>query len=683
MHSDDLNAYHPGGQVSGFPAHKLSVLEPGRSYEGRVGLPLPHQNLVEVQLQGFDRVEPCIWIAGYFSGLLGLSSSFVPPEGTRVLVHYTGRDYSYIVGAWPSTRTTVEDRSMIGGDAVAAQTLFQAAQARASDLRSPKEHQPPVDLLPGELDLTNAHGVGITLLRHLASLQAGDLARVECHLLDDLVRIVSQNYKHHSAIGDHTITNDHGRLNAIWHAAARDHETWGQMKGADQRVEVKGETEVAKPAAGADAEGRWRYSQFLGWLGDFVHIFVTDPVAQLGQLAESAVRAGRFRAHVNSDGSLLVQSVADIVLEKVVAIPVPIQLRREDDPEGEQVPNQDELVPSPVDNNWKPATGQPLFEMAFQLREYSRWLNNQLAFARFRQMPRDWKVPTEEETANAKVADAKLSTKWVQAYACIRIYRDGSVQSLDAYGNAVTMTAVGVQVSSTRDILLQAAGSVNIVAGRDVNIRSQRNLTANSDTGDVSLKGQGLQLMASSDNLLLSTVEGRCAYVDTDLRLGSNFEVTKFGNLKCQGLASFQSVSVTGSLRAGYLSHSTVLIGGYAPHMNHVGIGGGLPFFLLPVSGRTTFSFPDASQYGPPGSTGKFYEPISESMLKRNEISSDGIWDLGDPYGDGQGQPWPGQMVYCFTDGGTSLKTPSTEVKFAAQPKAMQTNESPAIHYRL
>ena len=76
------------------------------------------------------------------------------------------------------------------------------AQQRASDLSVLKEHQPPVDLLPGELDLTNLHGVGVTLLRHLASLQAGDLARVECHLLDDLVRIVAQNFRHHSAIGD-------------------------------------------------------------------------------------------------------------------------------------------------------------------------------------------------------------------------------------------------------------------------------------------------------------------------------------------------------------------------------------------------------------------------------------------------------------------------------------------------
>lgn len=683
MDHTDLNAFHPGGQAQGFPEHTVPLLEAGQFYEGQCSLPFPHKNLVEVRLRGFDRVEPCIWIAGFFSGLMGLNSTFTPLEGTRVLVFYTGRDFSYIVGAWPDTRTVTEKRSTVGGDSVANLPLFQATQSRTSELSALTEHQPPVDLLPGELDLTNLHGVGLTLLRHMASLQAGDLARIECHLLDDMVRIISQNFRHHTALGDHSITNDHGRLNAVWHATSREHETWGKLRPSDKKMEVEGETGVAEPTAGTTDEGRWRFSQFVGWLGDFVHIFVTDPVNQLGKLAESAVRAGRFRCHVNSDGSLLVQSVADIVFEKVVAIPVPIQLRREDDPSGDQVPDEDKLIPSPVDNDWKPSSAQAPFEMAFQLREYARWLNNQLSFARFRQMPKDWKVPTERATVDAVPSDPAQHVRWIQSYACIRIYRDGSIQNLDAYGNAITLSANGVQVSSTRDLLLQAAGSVNIIAGRDVNIRGRRHVNASADTGSFRIKGsEAIKLMSSVGPIVLETSEAASIYLLSNLRVGTGFELTRAGNLKCAGEVNVIDLMASGDVSAKYLTHGTLMLAGEGPHSNHVGFGGGgVAPEIAAIPNGTAFAFQANDTYGPTVQ----YETISQSMLASGDVESNGVWDLRADDAD-RGKPWPGAtMTYKFTPAGVSLSDPSAASNFTNRPAGMQgqSSGSASIRYKL
>lgn len=669
---EDRSQFHPGGKILGQVEHLVPGRSAGTLIEGRTGMPIPGKNLVEVKLSGTDAPIPCLWISGVMSGLLGINTSFTPGEGVRVLIYYTGREVSYILGAWPDTKIDQIDprRSMTETEALQDLKVFRSIQSRANDLPTAADHKPPSDLLPGELCLDNLAGVGLQLLRHLASLEAGGLARVECHLLDDLVRIISRNFRQHHALGDYSITNDHGRLNAVFHGTSLEHESWGLTHAGATKMETEGEADFQKPLDSKPDEGRWRFSQFVGWLGDFVHIFVTDPVDSIGRLAEDAVRPGRFRAHVNSDGSLLVQSVADICFEKVVQIPVPIQLRREDDPEGDAEPPDTAAIPAPIDNDWKPSSQQSIFEMVFQLREYARWFNNQLAFARFRQLKKDWLVPTEQGVADAvnETGLERNSVVWIQSYACIRIYRDGSVQQLDAYGNAVTLSAMGVQISSTRDLLLCAAGSVNILAGRDVNLRAKRNATVSADEGKLTGKGAAIQLMASQENIVMETVVGKYTYLISTLRVGTDFEVARGGAVKCVGDVSVNTLQASGTIRAGDMMHATPRLAGLGPHSNHVAEGPAGPVVTLPaLTGE--FRFLDTN-YGP----ARWYEPVSEGYLTRGEALHTGpTWNLtADPNLD-RGKPWPGTLPYYFTPAGAALKTPSAASQFTNQPAAMQT----------
>ena len=59
--------------------------------------------------------------------------------------------------------------------------------------------------------------------------------------------------------------------------------------------------------------------------GDFIHTFVTEPSATLAGIAEEAVRPGKARMQMHSDGTILMQSVADIAIERVCRVVTPTE----------------------------------------------------------------------------------------------------------------------------------------------------------------------------------------------------------------------------------------------------------------------------------------------------------------------------------------------------------------------
>ena len=92
-------------------------------------------------------------------------------------------------------------------------------------------------------------------------------------------------------------------------------EALGALEGAldgtfdrpgDPRADIKPGTADALDTKGAvdgyTDDGRWRFSQYVGWVGNFIHLFVTDPVEHVGHLASERFRAGRSKIHAHIDG---------------------------------------------------------------------------------------------------------------------------------------------------------------------------------------------------------------------------------------------------------------------------------------------------------------------------------------------------------------------------------------------
>jgi hypothetical protein len=92
------------------------------------------------------------------------------------------------------------------------------------------------DLLPGEEEISNNIGVALRLLTNFAQLDSGGLAKIECHLLNDMVRIVDAYFAHHHCGGDTLIWNN-GRNNEESHFTSYPHEAAGKQKEEEMFAE--------------------------------------------------------------------------------------------------------------------------------------------------------------------------------------------------------------------------------------------------------------------------------------------------------------------------------------------------------------------------------------------------------------------------------------------------------------
>ena len=450
----------------------------------------------EIKEEETGIVVPGIWAASMFAGLMGIRSAYAPPVGSRVHFVFTNNQ-GYALGSSPvgkAPAAAARTRTMLGSK---DENMDDTVLYKADKEEIPNHaHNPPVDLLEGEFDLTNMMGVGISLLTGLAKLSAGDLAKVEVCLLNDMVRIVSHTFKHFNSLGSHEIYND-GRLNLRWTGTSYDHEACGQKLSSDKKADVEqGEIDLSDVDKIEDTL-RARFSHFVGFLGDFINTYVTDPGQALGDIASDR-RSGKFRAHVGNDGTLLVQSVAEIAFERVVRIPIPIEKKRHDDPAGNTPKDFDDADIAPL-KQWKlDPDPKNMWQAAFQIRQYARWLSSVYSLARYRQLSKDWQVPSEEDTPipkwNAGEEDRMKASPegpdYYETYATIRIMRDGSIVNMDGYGSATVMAGGNVHVSAAKHLTVEAAGDLNLIAGQDINIKARRNIEIAAVRGGLRLKAR-------------------------------------------------------------------------------------------------------------------------------------------------------------------------------------------------
>lgn len=461
-----------------------------------------------VQLRG-QAVRGVMDMTGVTSGLLGFRSANRMAPGTQVAV-LVGKP-SWIIGAstfdMPDPNSA-HSRTMTGKGV--KDGIQQVGEKREQELPF---HNAPDDLYQGEFEIANLTGTFIRFLQFMSSLGSGERAKVECHILRDLVRIVSRNFEHFSSSGDLKIFDD-GRLSTELNGTTYAHERWGLLEENSKKFNATG-TSMPEDVDPTET-GRWRYTMLLGFLGDLVNTWFTDPMETAGKMVESAFRSGKARLHVGQDGAILAQSCSEIVLERVTRIPVPIRLKHEEDPQG-VVRSEMSKLDAEFLKMWKVKAEDEHHQM-FKVREYVRYLNQYHSLARIHQMEqadgKDWKVPSESDTPKPKAGSGEKdreaansdATYWKDCYSTIRIYRDGSILLMDAYGNATATGAFGIQHSSTRHIHMYAAGDIVQKAGGSVYISSKRHVEVVANRGSLLLKSRtGLRALCEVGTLWLKS----------------------------------------------------------------------------------------------------------------------------------------------------------------------------------
>jgi 5-methylthioribose kinase len=173
---------------------KIIAREPDGNYTVRVIDP-------EQTLHGVRLAFPVL------GGLLGLNVMCNLPERTSVkLVHGRPPFIIATIPELPEDFRNARNRSLLWGpDADTAVGVTDGYSYHANDL------------LEGEVEISNLYGVALDFLTTLMRMRAGDRAMVECHMINDMVRIISGQYRHISGLGEDLIY-DHGRptLERTW-----------------------------------------------------------------------------------------------------------------------------------------------------------------------------------------------------------------------------------------------------------------------------------------------------------------------------------------------------------------------------------------------------------------------------------------------------------------------------------
>lgn len=462
-------------------------LEAGKLYPGRI-VDI-NGSTYTVQVEGSSLTIPnCVFALPVFLGLAGYRFSGRFSKGDKVMVAHGNPPY--IVSGLPGDQSDPANPRSRTHTGFGHGSLMQ-------EVSPGHAHTYPNDLFDGEFEIANMMGMTMLFCTNMISLQAGDRAKVEVCLLNDMVRLFSNEYRHHSALGDEWIFDD-GRLSGEANFTSYRHESHGvASKGGALLSNIKDNKADFADLDTANATGYWRGSRWLGWLGDFMSWFVTDPHTSVAVIGQEGWRSGRSRIWTGNDGTVLVQSVSDIVLERVTRVQVPKRKKRHDDPQGNTPDDFDKLNEDWL-KKWQDTDPNRPWERAFQLRQYARWLSGRYSLSRFRQASDDWEVPDEDEVPSpsphhgeddVKKANPK-TTQWMDAYATIRIYRDGSIGMQDIDGSSVTMAAGNVWISAAKHLWLEAGGDVRLIAGQNVVVKARRSVDITAQVGGIILKSR-------------------------------------------------------------------------------------------------------------------------------------------------------------------------------------------------
>lgn len=471
----------------------LARIEAGRVYTGIIKETHHGDGLYTVEIDGIGTNITCVWAAGIFSPILGIRTKYYPTLDTKVAVLVTGLNSGWIITTAPSEKYDVAAGgalTMVGVqlDDEKLEPFEQELEGMGLSVTNPN------DLLEGEFAISNNFGVAIQFLTTMIKLQASERAKIEASLMDDMVRIVSETFKHYSSFGDFQIYND-GRLNVRFDGSSYEFESFGKANNTDPLVNVDNkQVEFQKTY---NETGRWRFSEYIGFLGDFIHTFVTEPNATLASIAEEAIRPGKARMQMHSDGTILMQSVADISIERVCRVVSPTEIRRQDDPEGNKKNEFDKLNKEYL-KIWSYGKDMSKAHYAsYQLRQYARWLSCFHSFSRFHQLDKEWKLPKEtdfehswnNQEQDVEQANAGQDTLY-DVYATFRIMRDGSILIMDGFNSAISMVRGNIQMSAARHIEIDAAGDIRINAGQNLYIKARRNIEISAIVGGLTLKSR-------------------------------------------------------------------------------------------------------------------------------------------------------------------------------------------------
>lgn len=453
-------------------------------------------------------IEDCVLMSDSLAAIMGFEQLGMPEIGTRIIVLYTPTQ-SYVLSGIAAAVDVPAVYSVPAGGYIDTCTLDDGALGvRRSETGKTVSGggTPSRDLVPGEKEYSNNMGVWLRLLTNFAQMSAGELAKVEVGLINDMVRIVDSYFVHHNVGGDTMIWSG-GRCNYESHFTGYPHEAEGKESENSKLAETKvdgimdPEKSVESPAS---STGRWRKSTYFGFLGDMIHTWVTDPTKVLSTYADGAARAGKYRCWVGADGQLMVQSVCGVHVEVSPYVIVPEVKYNWNDPEFDIEKAFNEfnkkflLLWETANDDWADMTVS-----CWQMRDWAKYITHWHSLERWRGMEDSGycKVeagfasdPTCKEKDKADVNNDKVDKAYT-GKAIFSMDPSGSI-SVISYGSdkypgtsSVILNQGNVQIASSGNLELNCAGDLSITA-KNISMKAINHVEISAIAGALWLKAR-------------------------------------------------------------------------------------------------------------------------------------------------------------------------------------------------
>lgn len=489
-----------------------NTLEPGKVYAGRVEYVNLGTRIMTVSV-GQQRIANCVYAAGEMASFFGLEERSMPMIGASVSLLYMGAGTTSIVlGSTGSLHIIPETGrpSIVGNqqESPGKEKAWSPENEAASQVTVKKGAVPPIDVLPGESMRTSGLGPTINLLYNFAQLSASECAKVEACVLNDMVRIVDNYFVHHTCGGDTLTWTSGGKCTEETHFTGTLYEAEGKLSESEPLAEgsvAEFNYDTPKSVENLYSDtGRWRFSQYKGFLGDMVHRWVTTPTEVISNIMDNALRAGQYRSWIGSDGTLCVQAAGGVQIEVTQHIVIPAILKAWNQPDFDMAKAMEDLNDEFLKVWGSGPDWKDLTVAVWQLRYYSKYLTLWHSLARFRQLaekgycevPIEDKVPERkpaagEEDREQACPEADFVMEQRKGHAILSMDPGGGVALVSQGSTAIVLSNGSMQLSCPGNLELKAGGTVSI-QGKDVSVRGADTVEVLSLFGSLTLKARTL-----------------------------------------------------------------------------------------------------------------------------------------------------------------------------------------------
>ena len=461
-----------------------------------------------------------------FATTLGFKECPPYPIGANVLCCHISAGRCYVLGIIPEAdAANVKFYGRACLQTADGSFDTQNKQGYAADGHKMITHNQnrPTDIVEGEYALANEFGVLLGLFQAMANLKGSELAQIQCYTMDDLVRLVSHNFQHWTAMGEFNIWHDGKAIISEFGATHLSSESVGipsVTSDASKPVFAKGAG--VKPDDSEDyftieederIKAIERMKIFMGRLGDFLHLFLVRPdpdaIRTLSGSIDGKFDRGLADVHFSTDGRISLRSVSSIVLEKTNWIMVPHRVRVPEDPEGDEDISYEDKDPFIFDNKYKYQENPALYFL--QMRDCVAYLQDLYNYKNFLKHEKDFKLSKgseNEETGLSEITqvDGKTSVKlsdYRLRKSGIYLMDNGGIMLSDAWGSAIVMEGGNIYLQPAKDLVAQPLRNHIVKAGQFASICAKKDIDISSTEEGFRLKTQKVQHFYSDEEGIL------------------------------------------------------------------------------------------------------------------------------------------------------------------------------------